>query len=318
MNTAALEQAVHSVGLFLLLAVPGCLFSRKKWITREQVGGLSTVMMNYIWPIMVLDAMARTERTPALLGGMGRMVLYTVLSVLMAAALAWLWLRLAKIPRAPGLILLFGLMFSNTGLLGIPMMNSLFAGQAQLGEAMAYTTAVELVSNVGLFTVGTAVMQLGCGRPGRLGWRGLLSPGMAGVLLGLVLLLTGAELPALASDFLSTAGAASTPLIMFIIGAQLGELRLGEALRDRRIYVFCALKLLLIPAASCLAIRLGIGDGGLTGLVSVLLTAMPAPSCTALFSRQYGGDYSLATRCVLVSTLLSAVTIPLWIALIWR
>ena len=93
---------------------------------------------------------------------------------------------------------------------------------------------------------------------------------------------------------------------------------LGEALRDRRIYVFCALKLLLIPAASCLAIRLGIGDGGLTGLVSVLLTAMPAPSCTALFSRQYGGDYSLATRCVLVSTLLSAVTIPLWIALIWR
>ena len=141
---------------------------------------------------------------------------------------------------------------------------------------------------------------------------------MAGVLLGLALLLTGAELPALASDFLSTAGAASTPLIMFIIGAQLGELRLGEALRDRRIYVFCALKLLLIPAASCLAIRLGIGDGGLTGLVSVLLTAMPAPSCAALFSRQYGGDYPLATRCVLVSTLLSAVTIPLWIALIWR
>ena len=179
MNTAALEQAVHSVGLFLLLAVPGCLFSRKKWITREQVGGLSTVMMNYIWPIMVLDAMARTERTPALLGGMGRMALYTGLSLLLAAALAWLWLRLAKIPRAPGLILLFGLMFSNTGLLGIPLMNSLFAGQARLGEAMAYTTAVELVSNVGIFTVGTAVMQLGCGRPGRLGWRGLLSPGMA-------------------------------------------------------------------------------------------------------------------------------------------
>ena len=55
MNTAVLEQAVHSVGLFLLLAVPGCLFSRKKWITREQVGGLSTVMVNYIWPVMVLS-----------------------------------------------------------------------------------------------------------------------------------------------------------------------------------------------------------------------------------------------------------------------
>ena len=39
-------------------------------------------------------------------------------------------------------------MFSNTGLLGIPMMNSLFAGQAQLGEAMAYTTAVELVTGL--------------------------------------------------------------------------------------------------------------------------------------------------------------------------
>ena len=49
------------------------------------------------------------------------------------------------------------------------------------------------------------------------------------------------------------------------------------------------------------------------GQTLVLLSAMPGGTCCALFTRQYGGDWGLATRCVMLSTLCAVVTVPLWL-----
>ena len=48
-------------------------------------------------------------------------------------------------------------------------------------------------------------------------------------------------------------------------------------------------------------------------LTLLLLAAMPGGSCCAIFTRQYGGDWGLATRCVMLSTLCAMVTVPLWL-----
>ena len=54
--TTAFLQAVSSIGLFVLLAIPGFLFLRKHWLSSAQLDGLSTVLVQYLWPIMVIDA----------------------------------------------------------------------------------------------------------------------------------------------------------------------------------------------------------------------------------------------------------------------
>ena len=60
MRTQAFLEAVSSVGVFLLLAVPGFIFTKKKILTSRQVEGISSVLVNFLWPAMVVDAMART------------------------------------------------------------------------------------------------------------------------------------------------------------------------------------------------------------------------------------------------------------------
>ena len=55
------------------------------------------------------------------------------------------------------------------------------------------------------------------------------------------------------------------------------------------------------------------GELTAAGQTLLLLSAMPCGSCCALFTRQYGGDWGLATRCVMLSTLCAAVTVPLWL-----
>ena len=48
MQTQAFLKAVSSVGVFLLLAVPGFLLTKKKILTGRQVEGLSSVLVNFL------------------------------------------------------------------------------------------------------------------------------------------------------------------------------------------------------------------------------------------------------------------------------
>jgi hypothetical protein len=64
----------------------------------------------------------------------------------------------------------------------------------------------------------------------------------------------------------------------------------------------------LIVFAGCLLCRVE----ALTSGVCVLLTAMPAGATTVILASKYNGDAPFATKIVVISTLLSLVTTPVW------
>ena len=97
------------------------------------------------------------------------------------------------------------------------------------------------------------------------------------------------------------------------VGAQLGEGDLKALVRDKKAWILTALRLFVIPAAVLGLWRLCLGQLTDVGQTLVLLSAMPGGTCCALFTRQYGGDWGLATRCVMLSTLCAVVTVPLWL-----
>jgi predicted permease len=50
--------------------------------------------------------------------------------------------------------------------------------------------------------------------------------------------------------------------------------------------------------------------------ISVLMTGMPAGATAAIFAARYGSDAPFATKCVVMSTLLSMLSLPLWCYLV--
>ena len=68
---------------------------------------------------------------------------------------------------------------------------------------------------------------------------------------------------------------------------------------------------LLLPGLVFLGCALLHIDPLLTG-VSVLLVGMPVGSTAPILAAKYGGDYIFAGKCVILSTVLSLFTIPLW------
>lgn len=301
-------KAVSSVGVFLLLAVPGFLLTKKKILTGRQVEGLSSVLVNFLWPAMVVDAMAQVQASRELVRQAGQAALWALLAIAVGAVCAWIWLKVGKIGSVPGGILVFAAAFANTGLIGMPLIRLL------LGEEMLFLASiVELVNDVLIFTVGILLIQTGCGRPRQAALRGLLSPGLAGVAIGFLLFATGLTLPDFAAEALSMAADATAPMVLLLVGAQLGEGDLKALVRDKKAWILTALRLFVIPAAVLGLWRLCLGQLTDVGQTLVLLSAMPGGTCCALFTRQYGGDWGLATRCVMLSTLCAVVTVPLWL-----
>lgn len=308
MQTRAFLEAVSSVGVFLLLAIPGFLFMKKKILSSWQVEGLSSVLVNFLWPAMVVDAMAQVQASRELVRQAGQAAVWALAVIVLGAACAWIWLKVGKIGSVPGDILIFAAAFANTGLIGMPLI------QLLLGEEMLFLASiVELVNDVLIFTVGIWLIQTGCGRPRQAALRGLLSPGLAGVAIGFFLFATGLALPDFVAKALSMAADATAPMVLFLVGAQLGEGDLRSLVRDGKAWVLTGLRLLLIPAVVLGLWWLCVGELTAVGQTLLLLSAMPGGSCCALFARQYGGDWGLATRCVMLSTLCAMVTVPLWL-----
>lgn len=175
---------------------------------------------------------------------------------------------MGKIGSVPGGILVFAAAFANTGLIGMPLIRLL------LGEEMLFLASiVELVNDVFIFTVGILLIQTGCGRPRQAALRGLLSPGLAGVAIGFLLVATGFTLPGFAAEALSMAADATAPMVLLLVGAQLGEGDLKALVRDKKAWILTALRLFVIPAAVLGLWRLCLGQLTDVGQTLVLLSA---------------------------------------------
>ena len=108
---------------------------------------------------------------------------------------------------------------------------------------------------------------------------------------------------------ISKMGDATAPMSMIIIGAILADIDPRTVL-DKLILGASGIRLIAIPLAVLAFMRL-LGMGELSTQVSVIMTGMPVASTTALLAQQYGADYTFASKCVFVSTVLSLITIPL-------
>ena len=219
--------------------------------------------------------------------------------------------KLMKMNRTRQFLMCFMLLFGNTGFIGIPVTRALY------GEnAIFYAAIIELINDVLIFTVGMFLIQKSAGAKLKIECKELLSPGMIGVILGISLFVLEIQLPKTVGTTIEMIGDATTPLTMFMIGFQIGGLKWKDIINDLQVYSVCIIKLILIPILLILFLRFMKTDFTLLEKTLILSFAMPVGSVSAIFSKQYQSDSEFAAKCVLISTVLCLMTIPIWAILL--
>ncbi|NLG14534.1 MAG: AEC family transporter [Lentisphaerae bacterium] len=108
-------------------------------------------------------------------------------------------------------------------------------------------------------------------------------------------------------------GNGTVPLAMIIAGSKIGTLTTSH-LRHRLHAPLILIRLILVPALVCAIIRLIPMPTEIRQLITIV-AVMPCSVASVAFSELYDGDSDFAAASILTTTIVSAFTIPIWLAL---
>lgn len=174
------------------------------------------------------------------------------------------------------------------------------------GIVMVTINTLGILTGVGLATARTSPW-----------WKAartaLLTPLALAVVPALMVNLSNVDLPIWIDRPVSLVAAALIPVMLLTLGIQLANMK--RVAIAAPVLTPLALKLTAAPIAAFGAVTM-LALGGVAGDVVVLQAAMPSAVFTSLIALEHDLEADFVTTVVLVGTLLSAVTIPVVIALI--
>jgi predicted permease len=285
-------------------------FSVKIRVLNEAgVRGLVLFVFNFAIPILLFRSMAQAQLPPD--------IQWSFLFSYFLAALLLFGTGLASARAlfrrnlADGAIFGMGACFSNTVLIGIPVLFKAYGPQATLPTLMiiAFHGPILMSLTAGLIQAGKGEGASSSSQMRAIGVDLVRNPIIAGILLGLLANLGGFSLPGPLDGVAEMMGAAAVPCALFALGASLAGYPLTGDVRPA--LLLTGLKLLIHPILVwALAVHIFHVEG-IWLSVAVTMAAMPSGVNVYLFGARYDAAPKVAARTVLLTNLLSIVTLSL-------
>ncbi len=287
--------------LFLLI-LSGFFAAKRHILDDKGLRGLNTLVLTFAQPAMILHKL-QTPATPELIAELAWVFMLTCATIAVAGVISFR-LFAKEVPQRRAVLTNLS-MVSNCGFMGYPVITATM-GEGALIYAVIFVTAFNLMC----WTLGSYYFG---GRKAMQPQKLLTNPTIWAVAGGLTLFLTGWTLPGFINNALNMMGSITTPVAMFVIGARLISLRAAH-LKDAKLLLVCALRLLIFPAMSLLLRLAPLPEMVVSSIY--LCTAMPCAALTAMQAERYDCDLELASRGVALSTALSMATVPLMLILV--
>lgn len=298
--------ALNAVIPFLFYITFGYTMKVKGIVTEDFLQKLNKMIFRLFYPFMTFyniykaDANALPSSTLLIFGG-GSILVLEVLLVLIVP-------RIVKENPKRGVIIQ-AIYRSNFILFGLPLTLSVFGDSAASAAAMMITVVTTIYN-----TTSVVILEM-FNSEGKTSIKSILinvakNPLLQGAALGLVFFFAGIKLPSCLVKPISEFSGMTSPLALFVLGGTLHFRAISKNLK----YLVPALtlKLLVLPAAA-LAIAYAIGLRGVELFLMIALYGTPVAAASYPMAQNMGGDGELAGEFVVVSTVVSTITLFLWI-----
>ncbi|MCI8631932.1 MAG: AEC family transporter [Lachnospiraceae bacterium] len=290
--------------LFFLLLL-GYFLHKKKILDTHTDDGISSLIVNATNPALILSSLGATGASTK--SDVLRLVLFGAGFYMLLLVLAFFMVRLFRIQRSKRNTAQLLLIFSNTGFMAIPVLQTLYGD-----IAVFYCSILNLPFNFLIYSYGVYLLTRDAqtSTAHKISLRQLINPGIVASVLALVLYFSGLHLPSAVQDTLGFLGNVTPPLSMLLLGSVLADYPLASMFKDGRLNLMLFVKLLLLPALAYVFSVLLFSDSVIIG-INTLTFAMPCAAMTVMLCKEYKGDSMSASVGVVFSTVLSLLTIPL-------
>ena len=301
---------VVMITLFALVVV-GYVAGKLGYLGGDFDRQLSRLVINITCPALILSS-AMTGELPDRRFILPLLLISVVTYIVLTVVAFWLPRWLTRHREDEG-ALGFALMFGNVGFMGYPVVASIFGH-----EAVFYAAVLNVVNTFAVFTIGTILINgRSDGDSGRFQKKVLYStPMLAAYLTMGIVALEVKDIPAVVSQPLTMLGNVTVPAALLIIGSSMSHLSIRTMLGNATVYATALFRLGILPIGIYFLTR-ALGFSEFVVNINTLVIAMPVATYGTILCLKYKKDTTMITEVTFITTLLSMVTIPLLVLLLF-
>ena len=294
---------VNKLIIMFLFMLIGMWFFKRKIITEAGSESLANLLIHLILPCVIINGFL-SERSTEKIYGFFISFAFSVICLVVS-------IFIAKVFFSKNPIGNFAASFSNPGFFGIPLIISVI-GQ----ESVFYAAPFIACLNILQWTYGVALLKE---EKISINIKNIIkSPFIISFIAGIILFFSQINLPEVVETVVSTSASLNTPIAMLVSGVYLAKANIKEMFSKFEFYKISLIRIIFIPAISCLLLCMVPDKFAQVRMVLFLAAACPVGSNVAVYAQLHGKNYIYAVQTVVLSTILSMITIPLWMLLIQK
>lgn len=303
-------NAISSVLSLLILIAAGFYITGMPWFREAGPDIFSKYSVKVAIPCyMVYNVMTTCEDGGALLD-LIRHLPIPLITISLSALFGFLLARLFRIsPKRRG-VFINAIAFSNTVIIGFPVITSLFGDEAT-PDGMIYYMANTIL----FWTLGTYLLRQDGAQKAKLlslnNLKKALSPPIIGFFIGVLIVVAGISLPDFLFTPISMVKSTTTPIAMMFIGSIIRKTDFKRVQFTKDLLIIILVRFVISPifmAAVCMMLPV---DTMMKQVFFVLAT-MPAMTQLGIMSKESGSDYEFASMLVAVTSTISMVALPIY------
>lgn len=313
-----IANAVFQMAVLLIVTAIGYVAAKLGYLDMNVKDKITSLLLNITLPCMIIASAGNLDAST--LG------IQVPLSLLLGAVAFFLWVLVAflfnvvfRVPKKQRPLYYFMSVCSNTSFIGISVADALY------GESAALLCSVFIMATSTLmYSAGIALLvgggnglsdQKSSKSQVLVVIRAVISPLTVSALLAIVLVFSGFKMPLLIQEPMDLVGSITPPVAMMLVGVIIANEKVGNVLREWRLYPYILIRQLLASAAAYVVLSFFINDPVLLGIFTVMF-AMPVGSMAPMFCASYGKDAVLPAKGTILSTIASFAIVPCLVAFI--
>lgn len=301
--------SLKQVGIMFIMILLGFILVKLKLIDLSAKKSFSNLLVYLLVPCMIINSYNTTYDSSILINILWSF-LASILLLFIGLIITFIITHFWEIDDKN--ILRFALIFSNAAYMGFPLIEAMFGK-----EGLIYASSFVSMFNILLWTIGYMIVSRSFNI--KLAMKSIAkTPVLYALIFGLFIFFFQIKIPSLISSPLSLIGNMNTPLSMIITGMIIASSKIKPVLKNKYLWLTVITRLIIIPSI-CLFIILLMSklniDSNLLKIVFIL-EACPCAAITTIFAIKFNYNEDLAASSVVITTIFSIITLPLFTLLI--
>lgn len=309
----AFLHALGGVFGLMLLGFVGFMLAARHWFGAETRIVLPRLITQIaLPPFLMYTIMHSFHRDDLLMLAKGALV--PLGSVIVTFVLAMIIAKVAHIKRQHFGLFCASVSNSNTIFVGIPVNLALFGESSVSYVLLYYAASTVFFWTVGLYSITSDITENKDKIPLRARVAQVFSPPLMGFTTGVVLTLLGVELPEFLQNVARSLGNLTTPLAMIFIGISIYDMGLRSIKISKDMALLAVGRMVMGPLVMC-GFLYFFPMPALMAKVFIIQSSLPVMSQAAILSAHYHTDPEFGAQAVCLTTLLSMISIPLYMVI---